>query len=271
MARPDVRLSEVQLVQPATAALQNAVWGKFLVWIDAGAGDGAASYATAVPNVLVELLYMRLWSGSLLGRSPFAAFPSTACYSAASCPSVQTVVEAWMGNSYKAGTTGAYSASAPLLEPLFESMCSLALGLGWYRWVCVTLLGFYGCCRIGEVLRATRADLQTPCDLLRSDTRFFLQIKEPKTKHRGPRVQHVVVVLPEKTAQFVQRVCGKLPRCASLFYGSPAVYRKRWDCLLERLGISQSFRLTPGSLRGGGAVATCPAGPGLESLLFNGG
>ena len=132
----------------------------------------------------------------------------------------------------------------------------------------MTLLGFYGCCRIGEVLRATRADLQTPCDLLRSDTRFFLQIKEPKTKHRGPRVQHVVVVLPEKTAQFVQRVCGKLPRCASLFYGSPAVYRKRWDCLLERLGISQSFRLTPGSLRGGGAVATCPAGAGISTLQW---
>ncbi|CAE7842292.1 unnamed protein product, partial [Symbiodinium sp. KB8] len=194
--RPDVQLQDIQLVQPATAALQNSVWAKFLLWVKGGTDDDGVAHATANPELLVELL----------------------------CAYGQVL----------------YSSGAPLQH---------------YR-------------QIGEVLRATRSDLQTPRDLLREDHRFFLQIKEPKTKHRGPRVQHVVLDLPADIANFIQRICGDLPRYASLFYGSPAVYRKRWDVLLERLGISQSFRLTPGSLRGGGAVAAYQAGTDIPTLQW---
>ncbi|OLP94036.1 hypothetical protein AK812_SmicGene23999 [Symbiodinium microadriaticum] len=54
--RPDVQLRDIQLVQPATAALQNSVWAKFLFWVKAGTDDDGVVHATANPELLVELL-----------------------------------------------------------------------------------------------------------------------------------------------------------------------------------------------------------------------
>ena len=45
------------------------------------------------------------------------------------------------------------------------------------------------------------------------------------------------------------------PRGELLFPGSPGVYRRRWDKLLGALEIPGRCKLTPGGLRGGGAVA----------------
>ena len=45
-----------------------------------------------------------------------------------------------------------------------------------------------------------------------------------------------------------------MPPCAMLYEGSPNMYRRRWDALLRALLVDPSHRLTPGSLRGGGAV-----------------
>ena len=39
-----------------------------------------------------------------------------------------------------------------------------------------------------------------------------------------------------------------------LFPWSASAYRRRWDALLAALGIPATLKLTPGGLRGGGAV-----------------
>ena len=156
----------------------------------------------------------------------------------------------------------------PMPEAILEAMCSLALAWGWFRWVLVTMLAFYGCCRIGEVLKALRCDLFTPGDLLRCDTRFALQFNEPKTRTRGARVQHTTINFRKDIAEFVVEICERLPRSSRLFYGSPSVYRRRWDVLLSSLGIAQTFRLTPGSLRGGGAVAAYQAGCSIPDIQW---
>ncbi|CAE7248000.1 unnamed protein product [Symbiodinium sp. CCMP2592] len=72
---------------------------------------------------------------------------------------------------------------------------------------------------------------------------------------RRARVQHVAIDLEEHFAVFVKRVLGALPPRELLFPGSAGVYRRRWDSVLAALDIPAKFKLTPGCLRGGGAVA----------------
>ncbi|OLP94891.1 hypothetical protein AK812_SmicGene23020 [Symbiodinium microadriaticum] len=104
---------------------------------------------------------------------------------------------------------------------------------------------------------ARRADLLTPKDLLQRDYRYYLLLREPKSRGRGARVQHVALDLEPGHAFFVEKVWGSLRSSEPLFPGSPGVYRRRWDKRLAALEIPSRFKLTPGCLRGGGAVAAC--------------
>ena len=46
------------------------------------------------------------------------------------------------------------------------------------------------------------------------------------------------------------------------------MYRKRWDKLLRALGIPADFHLTPGGLRGGGAVAAYRRGDQVSEIQW---
>lgn len=65
------------------------------------------------------------------------------------------------------------------------AMVSLCVGWGWRRVGAVILIGFHGCCRPGEVLRAQRCDLGLP------DGPGYLRVQKPKPGRRGMgRIQH---------------------------------------------------------------------------------
>ena len=55
---------------------------------------------------------------------------------------------------------------------------------------------------------------------------------------------------------------------SSFFHGSPQVYRSRWNHLLKLLRIPPSLLVTPGSLRGGGAVSWYRTGGNITDLLW---
>ena len=61
-----------------------------------------------------------------------------------------------------------------------------------------SVLAFFGICRVGEVLKAVLRP-PAPTDLLESGSRVLLEIREPKTRRRGARVQHATV-LPRDVA-----------------------------------------------------------------------
>ena len=46
------------------------------------------------------------------------------------------------------------------------------------------------------------------------------------------------------------------------------MYRQRWDKLLRALGIPADFHLTPGGLRGGGAVAAYRRGDQVSEIQW---
>jgi len=157
----------------------------------------------------------------------------------------------------------------PIPETLVMAMCALAWHLKWYAWVGATVLAFYGAGRLGEILRCSREDLVLPSDVLEPiGAPVFLRLRSFKSQTRQPaKVQHMKVV--DATASRILTVIfRKLPLEAPLFGALPYQYRKRWDLLLEKLGIGKDFQLTPGGLRGGAAVYHYKNGKAIADLLW---
>ena len=107
-----------------------------------------------------------------------------------------------------------------------------------------------------EFISLLRSDLLLPGDTLNETAAFYVHIRNPKTA-RFARKQHCKIEDPCVLA-YVTKVFGALAPNASLFAGGTSAYRRRWDHVLGRLGISVSMPsrgATPAVLRGSGATA----------------
>ena len=157
----------------------------------------------------------------------------------------------------------------PVPEPVIKAMTFLAASWGLQRWAAVALLAFYGLARIGEVLRSRRRDLLFPSDLLDSSADcIFLRFNESKTSSRGrPRVQHTKVT-DWQARLWIARALEGVAHDELLWPGSPSAFRYRWDLLLRCLDIPRGLSLTPGGLRGGGAVQRYRAGASPGDLQW---
>ena len=143
----------------------------------------------------------------------------------------------------------------PLPYAVLKAMIALALSWNWTRFAVVTGLAFFGAARPGEVLKACRAHVLLPADVLDCNLEAcYVRIENPKSRNRGTgRVQHFAV----READFVRFLGVALQADKPetlLFPASPSTYRRRWDVLLKSLGIPSSAKLTPATLRGGGCV-----------------
>ena len=98
-------------------------------------------------------------------------------------------------------------------------------------------------------------------------TRALLRIPAPKTRKRGARQQYGSVEGEAETA-FLSAVFGGLSPEERLYPLSGSAYRRRWDALLKALGLPAHLHLTPGGLRGGGAVSAFHQNPSIELLLW---
>ncbi|CAE7225139.1 unnamed protein product [Symbiodinium sp. CCMP2592] len=143
----------------------------------------------------------------------------------------------------------------PIPEPLLRAMVCIAWLGGFRRWCGCALLAFYGMARIGEVLSCERRHLVLPEDLFDFTPSAFLRLDSSKTSLRGrPRVQHIRVDDSEARL-LIKHAFGSLAPGDKLFPFSHAAFRTRWDKCLASLGLRGLVSVTPGGLRGGGAVA----------------
>ena len=156
----------------------------------------------------------------------------------------------------------------PLPEALLRAMVGLALALRWTRWACVTLACFYAVARPGEMLKARRCDVLTPEDLLDLEHPWlYIRVGKPKSKRKAAKIQHVKLQEPG-AVQFLQRLWRGLVPAEQLYPGSPAVYRRRWDRILQLLEVPSHVRLTPASLRAGGAISAFQKGTAIVDLMW---
>ena len=261
-----INLAEVSLLEPATIALRGRIWKVFSDWVEDSFCAEFLDSAMKVPLLFVQLLiafgyhcfdsnmplhyYRQMLAHvqrEMIGLRPFMAPAWEVC-------SKWELVEPIQHRP-------------PLPEPILKAMATVGLAWKWRRWTACLLFAFYAVARIGEVIRARRENLLTPADLLSEQEVTYLQIEAPKSRRRGARVQYVTVYEPD-VIKFVSSVWQDLPKGSVLFPLSPGAFRSRWNAVMKRLAIPSFHRLTPGSLRAGGAVCLHKQGCSVESLLW---
>ena len=261
-------LAAVSLFEPATDTLRAKLSSAFENWVTLEIGPGAFSSLCNCPPLLVDVLQCYGYHLFKTGASQFYYRQLLAHYQRM-VPGVKPLLQPAWEVCTKWSLLEPAQHRPPMPEALLQAMAGLALGLGWQRFTAVLLIAFYGAARPGEILAARRSDALTPADLLDESVGscLYVRVRLPKTRRRGARVQHCKLTV-QPVVQFVQSVLLALDGRALLFQGSPASFRRRWDFLLQEIGVPRNLRVTPGCLRGGGAVWAYRAGVSLTEICW---
>ena len=137
------------------------------------------------------------------------------------------------------------------------SMLTTCLHWGWLAEAGIFALAWGGLLRIGEATAMTRANLVLPQDVLLSEHYILARIEEPKTRMRMARHQAAKVEQADLVA-LISAAFGDLPSAEKLWPRCTQTLRRRFDLVLERLGVSTARQgqrpLDLGSFRPGGAT-----------------
>ena len=260
-------LEAVELVRPATLKLGIDQWSVFLQWVRDELGDDTLNSCLVVPGLLA--LALRAYGKVLYenGR-PLYHFRHLIIHGQRTIPALRQLSKpAWeLVTRWEA--LEPLKHRPPLPHALLLAMATVGLSWGWFKWVAVTLIAYYGACRPGEVLQASRKDLVLPSDLFLEDNICFLQIAKPKSGTRGlGAVQHTKII-DQTTISLCEAVFASFNGGDRLFAATPSTYRRRWDSLLKALDVPGSLAFTPGSLRGGGAVHRYRSGGSVTDIMW---
>ena len=262
------RLSDMPIQGAATLALGSREWELFLKWSSKYLPDDAVETFLAVPLFLVHALKhygdLQYQAGSSLSY-----FRHLLLEAQRRVPNAKQCMSVAWDYATRWQNQEPTIHRQPLPLPILRAMVSIAWMLGWRRWVGVTLLAFFGIGRVGEVIRCTRKQLLLPSDVLDCDCKdAFLVLYVSKTMFRQPaKIQHMKVT-DRYVVQLLSIVFAGYDDSTLLFFGGAGVYRRRWDYLLRVLHIPMKISLTPGGLRGGGAVHAYRSNVDLPSLLW---
>ena len=266
--RDPADLARAVLVEPQTQLLQKKLWEKFEDWLHSKLEANTIAQLFLCPSLAVSILrsygcHLYSSGGSLY------ELRHTLVMVQQMHPSLRAVMSpAWeIVTRWEEVTPIRHR--PPLPEILFRAMFAVAVKLGWQRWAATMLLAFEGIARIGEVLAARRRDLVMPCDLFdASYSAVFMRVRKPKSRRRGKgRVQHIKIDRPE-VVRCLEFVFGDLDPFLPLFPLSSAVFRRRWESVLDYLRVPRMFRPTPASVRGGGAILAYKRGESIPSILW---
>ena len=263
-----VSLEEVQLVGPRTLALQARLLAEFRGWLVSQFSRPARlsleGCAMAFCTVLRAYGNHLFQSGQPLykWRHLCAYFQKERLALRPYMPMCWDLTSRWERLCPTAHRT-------PIPHALARAVIALALSLGWARFAAVVGLSFFGTARVGEPLNAHRGAILLPSDLLLDEIpTCYVRVEAPKTSHRGTgKVQHFVVKEPP-FVRFLERLLAGCALEEKLFAASAATFRRRWNHILDRLGVPAVVKLTPGGLRGGGAVFLYQRGTPVHDLLW---
>ena len=266
-ANPTEDLEQVELVRPATLALQARVHRSFLDWLESEVSADVWSSLVAHPHL--QVMFLRSFGNWLYSQGKaMYLFRHLVVFLQQQFPaSRHQILPAWELLA-RWELVLPVSHRPPLPKLVLDAMCTLALAWGWTRWCATTLLAFHGACRIGEPLRAERKDLILPAEAALATTVCFLNIAAPKPGRRGCGRQQHTRITDEGAVKLAEVVFDHLPADGFLYPSSLSSYRRRWDRILSALEVPSSAALTPGCLRGGGAVFLYHSGMPLADIQW---
>ncbi|CAE7429857.1 CALS7 [Symbiodinium sp. CCMP2592] len=270
-ARPRPRrpgsLFDVDLVDRQTQVLRTRVWDAFVGWLKELLSEGTILSLFSCPPLLA--LVLRDYADELYQvGAPLGTYRQLLAYSQRRLPLLRPHLKpAWeMATRWEELQPVLHR--TPMPEVVLKAMVGIALALKWSRWASVTMAIFYAINRPGELLKAKRRHVLTPTDLLDPNHGWmYFRIKKPKSRRRAARIQHSKLSDPA-ALRFLTAFFETVGRGELLYPGSAGVYRRRWDRILSILGISPQLKLTPASLRAGGAIAAFQHGCSVQDLLW---
>ena len=259
-------LLDVRLLEPATISLRARIWEQFHNWALLTVDERSFQWLTTQPRLFVAML-VNYGHDAFRSGTPLHYYRQLLAHVQREYPEVKIQLAAGWETVSKWELMEPVQHRPPFPEPLLEAVLVLAVKWGWKTWAGCTALCFFGACRIGEVLSALRQELLTPEDLLSEEEKVYFRIRSPKSRRRGASVQYTTIDVPF-WAEFVCVIFEKLKPREPLYAGNASAYRSRLEMLLRHIGVGKEHRLTPGSLRGGGAVAAHKRGVGINDLLW---
>ena len=260
-------LEQVDTVKPATRLVQAKAVEKYSRWLGRNLTAAAVASLDSMPQLYV--LFLRAFGNWMFqqGQAMYL-FRHLVVYFQQLWPGERSLMApAWdLLTRWEIAVPVNHRPPTPRI--LVDSFITMALHWGWKKWAGLTALAFYGGMRVGEPLKATRADLVLPRDSWVNSEVLFLKINAPKPGRRGRgRVQHSKVT-EELIVQLVDKIFGLMEPSDRLYAGSPSTYRRRRDKLLEHFRIPKGVQLTPGGLRGGGATYMYHSGVPVQDVLW---
>lgn len=167
------------------------------------------------------------------------------------------------------GNSGTHSAQGSSTRPPLPCYAFSQQAWKWWRFSALLGIRFYGISRPREALRGLRKDFVLPSDLMHDTPSVaYLKISAPKGRRRGKgRVQHISIQEP-LFIRFLEKVFADIAVDQPLYGGSFSSFRKRWDKVLLALDVQPCLRLTPGGVRGGGALFYFQQGMDLNRLMW---
>ena len=266
--RANVLLEDVQRLEAKTVAMQGRFWNWFCKWTHENLSPGAAESLRRNPLMLCVLL--KEFGNHLFSTGKtLHVFRHLVVYVQKHFLETKQfmsmnweMIERWEVLEPPVHRT-------PIPGSVLRAMVCISWMLGWHRFSGTLCLSFFGITRPGEILKAIRRDLLFPSDLLTPDSgQIFLRVGEPKSRRRGKgKVQHAVVQ-NVAVIGFLEKIFSRLAYDEHLYPISSGSFRRRWDAILTILAFGSDVKLSPGSLRGGGAVEAYRSGIALDKLLW---
>ena len=262
----EVSLADVNLLEPGTIAIRARIWSNFVQWVLSHFGKHFWRAALTLPPLFSQLLVA-------FGYHCFESSVSLHYYRQLLAHVQREIlgIRVFMSPAWEVCSkwelVEPIQHRPPLPEPILRAMSVIGLSWGWTRWTTALLFAFFAAARVGEVLKARRRHLLTPADLLSERKVAYLQIESPKSRRRGAKMQYVTVEEP-LVIELIDSVWQQLEKDEPLFPLSPGAFRTRWNAVLKHLQVGTEHRLTPGSLRAGGAVFLHRSGVSISDLLW---
>eukprot|EP00438_Fugacium_kawagutii_P002050 Skav230092 [mRNA] locus=scaffold3264:40338:47439:- [translate_table: standard] len=260
-------LDSVQLISAQTSALGERVYWQFRRWLDSSLSFEEVQKLFIVPTLMGYML--GAYGKHLYARGDaLYSFRHLVVYMQREFPSLKGSLQPAWDVILRWEELEPVEHRRPLPFAMMAAMVCLAIAWGWLRIAGVILIGFHGCCRPGEVLRAQRAQLVLPCDLGLTSGPAYLRVQKPKPGRRGMgRIQHAKIN-DDEVVFFLVHVFKDFTGDTLLYDGTSSAFRLRWNKLLSALNIPLNAQLTPAGLRAGGTVELYRRGVPILDILW---
>ncbi len=265
--RPSVDLEQVQLVQPSTIAIQNRAHRLFLDWLQQELTAESWESIKVAPQL--QIIFLRSFGNWMYNQGmPMYLFRHLVVLCQQQYPAERHQITTAWELLARWELVQPVTHRPPLPKPLLDAFVCLALSWGWARWAAVTMLAFHGACRVGEPLRACRRDLILPEEAGLESEIVFLNIAAPKPGRRGKgKTQHTKIT-DLSAVRLAVAVFSHLQPEEQLYPSTLSSFRRRWDRLCCVLEIPKTASITPGCVRGGGAVFLYHKGEPIANIQW---